>query len=137
MTIGIGIGTRGVARNPRPQSRYMAGSLAETLTTTDIRPTPATCATLRENAGQLPIKSPNDGWPLGFIAAQLFVLRPLDRGDSLVLRYAACDRLLDGVADIHQHLSVAEKLFLGLLGVGREGTMSRHEDIRVEGCGRL
>jgi hypothetical protein len=61
---------------------------------------------LRENAGQLPIESPNDRWPLRFIASQLFVLRPLDRGNSLILRYAACNRLLNGVTDIHQHLSI-------------------------------
>jgi hypothetical protein len=58
---------------------------------------------------------------LGFIASQLFILRPLDRGDSLVLRYAACNRLLNGVTDIHQHLSITEKLFPALLGVGGRG----------------
>jgi len=42
--------------------------------------------TLRESASQLPIEPSNDRWPLGFIASQLFILRPLDRGDSLVLR---------------------------------------------------
>jgi len=42
--------------------------------------------TLRESASQLPIESSNDRWPLGFIASQLFILRPLDCGDSLVLR---------------------------------------------------
>ena len=92
---------------------------------------------LRESASQLPIESPNDRWPLGFIASQLFILRPLDRGDSLVLRYAACNRLLNGVTDIHQHLSITEKLFPALLGVGGKGTMSRHEDICIEACGRL
>ena len=93
--------------------------------------------TLRETASQLPIKSPNDRWPLGFIASQLFILRPLDRGDSLILRYAACNCLLNGVTNIRQHLSIMEKLFPALLGVGGKGTMSGHEDIRVEACGRL
>src|SRR5580692_11822222 len=97
----------------------------------------ASNATSGESAGQLPIESPNDRRPLGFIAAQLLILRPLDGGDSLVLRYAACNRLLNGVADIHQHLSITQKLFPGLLGVRGKGTMSRHEDICIEACGRL
>jgi hypothetical protein len=42
-------------------------------------------ATLRENARQLPIEPPNDRWPLGFIASQPFILRPLDRSNGLVL----------------------------------------------------
>src|SRR5260370_23149127 len=92
---------------------------------------------LRESGSQLPIESPNDRWPLGFIASQLFILRPLDRGDSLVLRYAARHRLLNGVTDIHQHLSITEKLFPALLGVGGTATMSRPEDICIGGRGPL
>src|SRR6202140_4446871 len=94
-------------------------------------------AVLWESASQLPIESPDDRWPLGFIASQLFILRPLDRGDRLVLRYAACNRLLNGVTDIHQHLPITEKLFPALLGLRGKGTMSRHEDISIEVCGRL
>src|SRR5258708_7600625 len=92
---------------------------------------------LLESASQLPIEPPNDPRPLRFIASQLFILRPLDRGDSLILRYAACNRLRDGVTDIHQHLSITEKLFSALLGIRRKGTMSRHEDIGIEAQGRL
>src|SRR5262249_47737725 len=92
---------------------------------------------LRESASQLPIESPNDRWPLGFIASQLLVLRPLDHGDSLVLHCAACNRLLNGVTDIHQHLSITDKLFVALLGVGGKRAMSRHEDVSIEACSRL
>jgi hypothetical protein len=87
-----------------------------------------------ENASQLPIEPPNDRWPLGFIASQLFILRPLDRSNSLVLRYAACNRLLNGVTDIHQHLSITEKLFAALRRLCGKGTMSRNEDICIETC---
>ena len=52
-------------------------------------------ATLQESTGQLPIEPPNDRWPLGFIASQLFILRPLDGSDSLFLRCAACNHLLN------------------------------------------
>ena len=97
----------------------------------------ARAPTLRESASQLPMESPNDRWSLGFIASQLFILRPLDRGDSLVLRCAAFNRLLNGVTDIHQHLSITEKLFAALFGVRRKWAMSRHEDISIEACGRL
>src|SRR5882724_7489402 len=78
---------------------------------------------LLEGACQLPIESPDDRWPLGIIASQFFILRPLDRGDSLVLRYAACNRLLNGVADIHQHLSVTGELLSALLRVCGKRTM--------------
>src|SRR5215471_8655555 len=97
----------------------------------------ARAPTLRESASQLPIESPNDRWPLGFIASQLFILRPLDRGDSLLFGCAACRRLLNGVTDIHEHLSIAEKLVPALLGVGGKGTVSRHEDIGIQTCGGL
>src|SRR5262249_35877305 len=88
------------------------------------KPNQVSNTTLLESASELPIEPPNDPWPLGFIASQLFVLWPLDRGDSLILRYALCNRLLNRVTDIHQHLSITEKLFPALLGVGGEGTMS-------------
>src|SRR6516162_3997751 len=92
---------------------------------------------LRESASQLPIEPPNDRWPLGFIAAQLFILRPLDRGDGRLLRDAACSRLRNGVTDIRQHLSITQKLVPALLGVRGKGTMSRYEDIGIEAHGRL
>src|SRR5262245_16589010 len=79
---------------------------------------PSSSATLRQSASQLPIESPNDRWPLGFVASQLFILRPLDRGESLPLRCAACNRLLNRVTDVRQHLSITQKLFPALLGVG-------------------
>jgi hypothetical protein len=54
--------------------------------TTNLFPvTLNTISTLRENASQLPIEPPNDRWPLGFIASQPFILRPLDRSNGLVL----------------------------------------------------
>src|SRR5437016_551312 len=66
---------------------------------------------LRESTRQLPIEPPNDCWPLGIISPQFFILRPLDGGDSLVLCYAACNRLRNGVTDIRQHPSITGELF--------------------------
>src|SRR5262245_66399664 len=102
-------------------------SLIGSTTTFSREDQPSSSATLRQSAGQLPIESPNDRWPLGFIASQLFILRPLDRGERLVLCYAASNRLLNGVTNIRQHLSITEKLFPALLGVGRKGTTARQE----------
>ena len=74
---------------------------------------------------------------MGFVTSQFFILRPLDGGDSLVLCYAACKRLLNRVTDIHKHLSITVELFPALPEVCGKGTMPRHEDIGSKPCGRV
>jgi hypothetical protein len=68
---------------------------------------------------------------------QLFILWPLDRSDSLFLRGAAGEFLLDAVADIDQHLAKAGETLLRLPGSRRNGAMRRHEDFGAERFDRI
>ena len=74
---------------------------------------------------------------LRIVPLQLFILRPLDHSDCLLLRSAADNLLLHAVADIDQHLAKTGEPLLRLPGVGRNGAMRRHEDFGAERFDRI
>ena len=85
----------------------------------------------------MPIEPPYSRFPLGIVSVQFFILWPSDRGDRLFFCCAACDLFLNGIADVHQHLSEALEPLSGFPRVCGDGTMSRHEDLGPQRFDRI
>jgi hypothetical protein len=60
-------------------------------------------------------------------------LWPSDRGDCLVFRCASRNLFLNGIANIHQHLTKATELLTSFLRVCGNGTMPWNEDVGTKG----
>src|SRR5437867_13016543 len=84
---------------------------------------------LWELASQLLIQPPHGRFPLRVVSLHLFVLGPSDGGHGLILRCAARNLLLNGVAHIHQHLPEAAEPLSSFSRVCRNRSMSRHENV--------
>src|SRR5262245_44972004 len=125
--------------NQRSALRGSRKTLAH-LQTCRFRPDASRCTFLAvspQHASQLLVEPPHSRLPLLVISLHLFILRPSDRGDRLVLCCASCNLFLHDVADIHQHLSKLTERLSAFAGVGGNGTMSRHENLGPEGFDRI
>src|SRR5215831_12801651 len=86
-----------------------------------------------QRAGELLIQPPDSRFPLGIVRLHLFVLWPSDRGNCLVFCCASSYLFLNGIANIHQHLSKPAELLTSFLRVYGNGTVPWNEDVRGEG----
>src|SRR5712664_2179602 len=91
----------------------------------------------RERAGQLPIDPPHSHCPFGVVSLHFFILWPSDRSDRLVFCCASRNLFLNGITDIHQHLSEAAEPLSSFPGVCGNGTMRRHEDLCPQAFDRI